>query len=131
MGRARMPGATSEAPPEPPAEMMPATLPWRRSHLAKASAIAVTDAPRSEPNTPWPGYCFQPRDAHRGRAGGSFDTRDRHRLRPAGRQRGIGDEDPHRPLALHGRRCAVAFCRCGMRFDIGRDVAVEPDAEQA
>ena len=30
-GRARMPGATSEAPPEPPAEMMPATLPWRPS----------------------------------------------------------------------------------------------------
>ena len=57
-GRARMAGATSEAPPEPPAEMMPATLPWRRSQLAKASAIAVTDAPRSEPNTldpprPW------------------------------------------------------------------------------
>ena len=49
-----MPGATSEAPPEPPAEMMPAILPWRRSHLAKASAIAVTDAPRSAPNTPDP-----------------------------------------------------------------------------
>ena len=53
-----MAGATSEAPPEPPAEMMPATLPWRRSQLAKASAIAVTDAPRSAPNTldpprPW------------------------------------------------------------------------------
>ena len=31
--------------------MMPATLPWRRSQLAKASAIAVTDAPRSAPNT--------------------------------------------------------------------------------
>ena len=53
-GRARMAGATSEAPPEPPAEMMPATLPWRRSQLAKASAIAVTDAPRSAPNTPDP-----------------------------------------------------------------------------
>src|SRR5207247_1044989 len=50
-GRARMAGATSDAPPEPPAEMMPATLPWRRSQLAKASAIAVTDAPRSDPNT--------------------------------------------------------------------------------
>ena len=53
-GSARMPGATSEAPPEPPAEMMPATLPWRRSHFANASAMAVTDAPRSAPNTPDP-----------------------------------------------------------------------------
>ena len=30
-GRARMPGATSDAPPEPPAEMMPAMSLWRRS----------------------------------------------------------------------------------------------------
>ena len=38
--------------------MMPATLPCRRSQLTKASAIALTDAPRSAPNTldpprPW------------------------------------------------------------------------------
>ena len=53
-GSARMPGATSDAPPEPPAEMMPAMLPWRRSHFAKASAMAATEAPRSAPNTPDP-----------------------------------------------------------------------------
>ena len=158
-GRARMPGATSEAPPEPPAEMMPATLPWRRSQLAKASAIAVTEAPRSAPNTldpprPWfsaiscaetsqaealplvetstrrvrrplsammsrmkrssaplvssvpttsttggpesalvagsrrlPRDLVKSRDAGRDGAGGGLDARDRHRLRPARRQR--------------------------------------------
>ena len=43
--KSRMPGATSDAPPEPPAEMMPATLPCRRSHFAKASAIAVMTPP--------------------------------------------------------------------------------------
>src|SRR4051794_40782273 len=57
-GGERRAGAPSDAPPEPPAEMMPAILPWRCSQLAKASAIAVTEAPRSEPNTldpprPW------------------------------------------------------------------------------
>ena len=54
IGSARMPGATSDAPPEPPAEMMPTISAWRRSQLTKASAIAVTEAPRSKPNTAAP-----------------------------------------------------------------------------
>jgi hypothetical protein len=53
-GRARMPGATSDAAPEPPAVITPAILPCRRSQLANASAIAVTAAPRSGPNTAEP-----------------------------------------------------------------------------
>ena len=80
IGRARMPGATSEAPPEPPAEMMPAILPWRRSQLAKASAIAVTDAPRSAPNTadpprPWFSAisCAETSQVGRLAAGGDVD----------------------------------------------------------
>src|SRR5216684_1525434 len=51
IGSARMPGATSEAPPDPPAEITPTMSAWRRSQLAKASAIAVTEVPRSGPNT--------------------------------------------------------------------------------
>ena len=54
IGSARMAGATSEAPPDPPAEITPTMSAWRRSQLAKASAIAVTEAPRSEPNTALP-----------------------------------------------------------------------------
>ena len=54
IGSARMPGATIEAPPEPPALMMPAISPWRLIQASNASAIAATEAPRSRPNTPAP-----------------------------------------------------------------------------
>ena len=58
MGKARMAGATIEAPPEPPALMIPTTSLCRRTKASKASAMAATDAPRSRPNTldpprPW------------------------------------------------------------------------------
>ena len=58
IGNARMAGATIEAPPEPPALMIPTTSPCRRTQASKASAIAATDAPRSRPKTldpprPW------------------------------------------------------------------------------
>ena len=184
-----MPGATSDAPPEPPAEMMPAILPCRRSQLTKASAMAVTDAPRSAPNTldpprPWfraiscaetsqvealplvetstrrvrrPLFAtmsrmkrnsaplvssvpttsttggpelwvvsrlaplsrdlLKSRDAGRDGARGSLDARDRYRLRPARRQHGIGDEDPHRPLAPGGLRRIARFRSCRAGFE--------------
>lgn len=53
-GRVRMPGATRDAAPEPPAEITPAILPCRLIQLENASAIAVTAAPRSGPNTAEP-----------------------------------------------------------------------------
>src|SRR5258708_10396927 len=60
IGSARMAGDTSEAPPDPPAEITPTTSAWRRSQLAKASAIAVTEVPRSGPNTaPPPRACLR------------------------------------------------------------------------
>ena len=51
IGSARIAGATSEEPPEPPAEINPPTGSWRLIHASKASAIAVIAAPRSPVNT--------------------------------------------------------------------------------
>ena len=45
------PGATSAVPPEPPAEMMPASRLWRLIQASNASAMAVIAAPRSPVNT--------------------------------------------------------------------------------
>ena len=58
IGSARIAGATIEAPPEPPALIMPAMSPWRLIQVSNASAIAATEAPRSrlktaEPPRPW------------------------------------------------------------------------------
>ena len=51
IGKARMPGATIEAPPDPPALTIPATSPCRLIQASNASAIAATEAPRSLPKT--------------------------------------------------------------------------------
>ncbi len=51
-GRARIAGVASAVPPEPPAEMMPATPSCRRIQRSNASVIAATDAPRSPVKTP-------------------------------------------------------------------------------
>ena len=58
IGRARIAGATIEAPPDPPALIMPAMSLWRLIQVSNASAMAATDAPRSrlntaEPPRPW------------------------------------------------------------------------------
>ena len=51
IGSARIAGATSEEPPEPPAEISPPTRSWRRIQASNASAIAVIAAPRSPVKT--------------------------------------------------------------------------------
>ena len=47
IGSARIAGATSELPPDPPAEMRPPTGSCRRIQASNASAIAVIAPPRS------------------------------------------------------------------------------------
>ena len=51
-----------------------------------------------------PGGVFDPRNARRKRARGGLDARDGRRLRPARRQRGIGDVDPDGRRARGVRR---------------------------
>ncbi len=51
-GSRRIAGVTSAVAPDPPAEMMPAMPLCRLIQVSNASAIAATDAPRSEENTP-------------------------------------------------------------------------------
>ena len=46
-GKARIPAVASVVPPEPPAEMMPPIRGSRATQRANASAMAVTDWPRS------------------------------------------------------------------------------------
>ena len=50
-GSLRMPAVASDVPPDPPAEMTPPMPRSRSIQRAKASAMAVTDWPRSVPNT--------------------------------------------------------------------------------
>ena len=52
IGRERMAGATMAVPPEPPAEMMPATPVWRLIQASNACAIAATEVPRSPVKRP-------------------------------------------------------------------------------
>ena len=52
MGSARMAGATIAVPPEPPAEMMPATPVCRLIQASNACAMAATDVPRSPVKRP-------------------------------------------------------------------------------
>ena len=50
-GRRRIPAVARLVPPEPPAEMTPPIPRSRSIQRAKASAIAVTEAPRSPVKT--------------------------------------------------------------------------------
>src|ERR1700723_2144742 len=51
IGSARIAGATSEDPPDPPAEISPPIRSWRLIQASNASAIAVMAAPRSPVKT--------------------------------------------------------------------------------
>src|SRR5271170_5407284 len=51
IGSARIAGATSEEPPDPPAEIRPPIGSWRRTQASNASAMAVIAPPRSPVNT--------------------------------------------------------------------------------
>ena len=50
-GRACIAGVTRAVPPEPPAEITPATPGWRDIQRSSPTAISRTDAPRSLVNT--------------------------------------------------------------------------------
>ena len=50
-GRVCIAGVTSAVPPEPPAEITPATPGWRGIQRSSAAAISRTEAPRSPVNT--------------------------------------------------------------------------------
>ena len=69
-GSARIAGATSAVPPEPPAEITPGdAAPAGAIQRAKASAIAATAAPRSPVNTPGRAARMDKRDLLRGDVG--------------------------------------------------------------
>ena len=139
-GRARIPGATSDAAPEPPAEITPATLLWRRIQLAKASAIAVTAAPRSGPNTADPprrwfkaiswaetslAACLPlvERSTSRvRRPAPGDDVADEAELRALGVER-ADDEHDRRALRLRRDRLAPAPCRLVETHHLGRERA--------
>ncbi|MGY4172898.1 hypothetical protein ACVIM8_006971 [Bradyrhizobium sp. USDA 4529] len=76
-----------------------------------------------------PGCLLEPSDPGGLRPCGGLDAGDRHRLRPAGRQHGIGDVDAGRPLAFRLRgtgRFGLRRCWLG----VGLVGAMGADAEQ-
>ena len=204
IGSARMPGATNEAPPDPPAEIMPTMSPWRRSqlveglrhrrhrsaairaeHRAAAAGVIKGDflggdvAGRSLPavetstrrvRSPLPAHdvadeseflalgiqraddehgrpsgasrCFrvaarsrgllEPQHTGRERTGAGLDARDRHRLRPSGRRRRIGNVDADRCRALRARGSRLSRTLVlGLRANLDLGFGVTSDAEQA